>query len=427
MATVTTKSTRQEEVRFSGLRLQQHPGPRGRRARPAPPGDVHRHHQFPRPASPGDRGRRQLRRRGDGGPRDQDHRHAPRRRQRVRAGRRRRHPRQADPAREGPSSRRRGRAHDAERRREVRRRRLLDLRRPARRGRLGRERPLREDDGRHPARRLRVASGVRAGAVDHQADEGQGQHEARHHDPLLAGPRDLHRDDGVQARAADRAAPRARVPERGPRDPSDRRARGPRPQGRLPLQRRPQGLREVPERQQGGRPQADRDRAEGRRRGRGRDAVEHRLHGVRVLVRQHDQHARGRHARRGAQEVPDQRDQPLRARQGPGQGEGGEPDRRGRPRGPHRHHLREAPRPAVRGTDEDEARQRVDALARRDHDERAVRHVDGGASGRREADRGEGHRGGQGADGGAAGARPHPPQVVPGIRARCPASSRTVS
>ena len=35
--------------------------------------------------------------------------------------------------------------------------------------------------------------------------------------------------------------------------------------------------------------------------------------------------------------------------------------------------------------------------------------------GRREADRREGHRGGQGAHGGATGARPHPPQVVPGV------------
>ena len=38
-----------------------------------------------------------------------------------------------------------------------------------------------------------------------------------------------------------------------------------------------------------------------------------------------------------------------------------------------------------------------------------------GAPRRGEADRGEGHRGGEGADGGAAGARPHPPQVVPRV------------
>ena len=44
-----------------------------------------------------------------------------------------RHPGQADPRREGPPTRRRGRAHGAARRRQVRRRRLRDLRRPARR------------------------------------------------------------------------------------------------------------------------------------------------------------------------------------------------------------------------------------------------------------------------------------------------------
>ena len=50
--------------------------------------------------------------------------------------------------------------------------------------------------------------------------------------------------------------------------------------------------------------------------------------------------------------------QPLRARQGPPEGERGQPDRRGRPRGPHRDHLGQAARPAVRGPDQDQARQR---------------------------------------------------------------------
>ncbi len=49
--------------------------------------------------------------------------------------------------------------------------------------------------------------------------------------------------------------------------------------------------------------------------------------------------------------------QPLRARQGPAQGEGRQPLRRGRPRGAHRGHLGQARRPAVRGPDEDQARQ----------------------------------------------------------------------
>ena len=51
-------------------------------------------------------------------------------------------------------------------------------------------------------------------------------------------------------------------------------------------------------------------------------------------------------------------------RQGAPQGEGPQPPGRGHPRGPHRHHLGEAPRPAVRGADQGQARQRADALAR---------------------------------------------------------------
>ena len=49
--------------------------------------------------------------------------------------------------------------------------------------------------------------------------------------------------------------------------------------------------------------------------------------------------------------------QRLRAREGPAQGEGGQPPGRGRARGPDRDHLGQARRPAVRGPDEDQARQ----------------------------------------------------------------------
>ena len=52
--------------------------------------------------------------------------------------------------------------------------------------------------------------------------------------------------------------------------------------------------------------------------------------------------------------------------EGPAQGEGGQPRGRGRPRGPRRGHLREAPEPAVRGPDEDEARQPRRRGARQD-------------------------------------------------------------
>ena len=52
----------------------------------------------------------------------------------------------------------------------------------------------------------------------------------------------------------------------------------------------------------------------------------------------------------------DRRAQQVRARQGRAQGEGREPHRRGRARGPDRGDLGQADRPAVRGSDEDQAR-----------------------------------------------------------------------
>ena len=55
-------------------------------------------------------------------------------------------------------------------------------------------------------------------------DQGEGHQEDRHVDPLLARRRDLHRGDRVQAVGAHRPSPRAGVPERGARDPADRRA-----------------------------------------------------------------------------------------------------------------------------------------------------------------------------------------------------------
>ena len=55
--------------------------------------------------------------------------------------------------------------------------------------------------------------------------------------------------------------------------------------------------------------------------------------------------------------------QQVRARQRPAEGERGQPRRRGRPRGPHRGDLGEAARPAVRGPDQDQARQPRDGRA----------------------------------------------------------------
>ena len=92
-------------------------------------------------------------------------------------------------------------------------------------------------------------------------------------------------------------------------------------------------------------------------RGRGRDAVERLLPGVGLLVRQQHQHARGRLAPLRLPLGADPHAEQVRAREGRAQGEGREPRRRGRARGPDRGHLGEARRPAVRGPDEDQARQ----------------------------------------------------------------------
>ena len=119
------------------------------------------------------------------------------------------------------------------------------------------------------------------------------------------------------------------------------------------------------ERGEGPGPQAHRllrgrERA-GRRRG--RDAVEHVVRRVGLLVREQHQHARGRLAPVRLQGGAHAHAEPVRARQGPSEGEGGQPRGRGRARGARRGHLGEAPRPAVRGADEDEARQPLGARA----------------------------------------------------------------
>ena len=117
--------------------------------------------------------------------------------------------------------------------------------------------------------------------------------------------------------------------------------------------------------------------------------------------------------------------QQVRARQGPAQGEGGQPRGRGRPRGARRGHLREAPRPAVRGPDEDEARQPVGARPRRADRQPEARRVPRGEPHRREADRHEGDRGRARAAGGAQGARADAAQEARSKRRRCRASSPT--
>ena len=174
------------------------------------------------------------------------------------------HPGQADPRRQGSPPRGRGRPHGAARRRQVRRRWLCHLRWPARRRRLGRERAQREARGRGLPRRVHVEPDLRARQAARQAHEGQGHHEDRHPGPVLARPRDLRGDPGVQARDVGRASARAGVPEQGHRDQAARRTRDPSRRGDLQGQRRPRRLREVPGPGQGVGEQADRHRDQGR-------------------------------------------------------------------------------------------------------------------------------------------------------------------
>ena len=155
--------TKKRRFQGGGRRLhrREHPGPRGPRGGPSPAGHVHRLDRRPRPAPPRVGGRRQLDRRGDGRLCDADRRHDPRGRHGRGPGRRPR--RSGRPPFDG-QGRPRGRAHRAPRRRQVRRRRLQGVGRPARRRRQRRQRPVRVDAGRVVARRLRSGSRSTAAA-----------------------------------------------------------------------------------------------------------------------------------------------------------------------------------------------------------------------------------------------------------------------
>ena len=209
------------------------------------------------------------------------------------------------------------------------------------------------------------------------------------------------------------ALPRDGVPDARPAHHVHRRARRRRQPGRVPLRGRHQGLRLVHQRVEGRRAPARRLLLERHRpgRGRGRDAVEHLLPGVRLLVRQQRQHARGRLAPLRLPLRAHVDAQQVRARQGPAEGEGGQPRGRGRARGPRRCHLRQAAGPAVRGPDEDEARQPVGHRPRLDGGQPEARRVLRGEPDRRAPDHQQGDRRAARAAGGAQGARADAAQV----------------
>ena len=103
-----------------------------------------------------------------------------------------------------------------------------------------------------------------------------------------------------------------------------------------------------------------------------------------------------------------------------------EPPGRGHPRGPHRHHLGAAARPAVRGPDQGQARQRLDALAGREGHQREAGRLARGAPDRGQARScKKAHRRPPGPA-----SRPATPATPPAASRRstaraCPTSSRT--
>ena len=241
-----------------------------------------------------------------------------------------------------------------------------------------------------------------------------GHHEAAGHEgPLQAGSADL-RDDRVQLRHARAAAAGAGLPERRRHHHARRRAR-PGQEPPVPLRGRHPRVRHAPEQEQGRRERsADLHAgAEGPHRRRDRAAVERRLLGDGVHVRQQHQHARGRHAPLRLPLGADADDQRLRGVEQPGEGPEGERRRRRHPRRARRDHQRQDPAAAVRGPDEDEAGQHRGQGHRRADRQREARDVPRGDAGGREADHLEGGRRGPRAGCRAQGARPGAPQGGP--------------
>ena len=205
------------------LRRRKHHRARGSRGGPPAPGDVHRLDRRAGSAPPRLGDPRQRRRRGAGrllhGGRD----HAARRRLGHVPRQRPRHPRRDD-GRAGHVGGR-GRADEAARRRQVRRRRLQGLGRPARRRRLGGQRAQRAPPRGDPPRRVRLDAGLHARRPADAADQGRGVGRGhRHRDHLHARHRDL-RGHPLRPRHAGLPHARDGVPHRRPLAAPDRRAR----------------------------------------------------------------------------------------------------------------------------------------------------------------------------------------------------------
>ena len=186
----------------------------------------------------------------------------------------------------------------------------------------------------------------------------------------------------LQLRDTLRAASGAGLPEPGTRDRDPRHARRTRTGRALPLRRRAQGVRRIPSGEPGRHPRGGAllPGREARGGDRTRAPVRHRFRGEHPQLRQQHQHSRGRVARDGAQGRAHPYDQRLREEEQPAQE--GRRFALGR-----RRQGRVDVRPlgarhgaAVRGPDEDEARQFRGAGRSRGDGQRAPVHLARGAS-----------------------------------------------
>ena len=314
---------------------------------------------------------------------------------------------------QGAASGARGRADRAARRRQVRRRRRLQgLRRSARRRRLGRQRALRAPGRRGAPRRLHAGRRPTSGASRWPTSSGarRPRRPARR-SPSCPTPTCSRRSTSTSRRSRSGCA----TPPSSPAACTSRSSTSAASGHRVEFQYEGGIVDFVAYLNENKDPihkKVDLVRGRERRgRGRGGDAVELLLPGVGLLVRQQHQHAGGRLAPERLPLGADQRAQQVRARQGRAQGEGREPDRRGCPRGTHRGHLGEARRSAVRGPDQDQARQPGDAGLRAVDRQRPPGRVPGGEPSGRPGGDPQGGVGRAGARRRSQGARPDAAQV----------------
>ena len=345
--------------------------------------------------------------------------------------RRRRRPR--DPGRddgEGGPAGGRGRADRPPLRRQVRRRRRLQgLRRPPRRRRLGRQRALRAARHRDPPRRPRLRPGVRPRRAAAPAGQGPALEPERPTGTSITfhpGSRDL-RVARVRRPHARGAAARDRVPDPRPADHA-------RPTSARPARWSSSSTTAASRTSSA---TSTRTRSRSARRSSSSPATSDEG-AVEVAMQWNASYqesifsfANNINTHEGGSHLSGFRSALTRTlnryarEKGDAQGEGGQPRRRGRPRGPDRRHLGQAPRPAVRGPDQDQARQPGHGRLRRVDRQRRPRRVPRGEPGR--GPRGD-HEVGPGPArprGRPQGARPDPPQVGARELDACPASSPT--